>query len=217
VKNKNSTLAFVFGALLVLSGCESLDLDSLEKNQLIGSLGAAAGCAILTKQTGGDDEQVAAAAIVCGVVGYAVTNKLENNRKKFESDEEFYSAETERIAEYDATLAEDIKVSEADLQAAQLQIDEVAAKTSRSEADQKNLVAINNDLQERQTRLVTELEVAQENLSYQKGLNLHMQETTGSVSPDAENQLAELEISVQELNELVGAHEQQSASLGSYL
>lgn len=214
MKKNKGILASIFAVQFLLAGCESLDL---EKNELIGTLSAAAGCALIAKQTGGDDKQVAAAALVCGTVGYAVTNKLENNRKQYASDEEFYRAETDRIAQYDATLSRQIKVSEADLKSAQLQIDEVTAKTRRSDGDWANLIAINTDLQDRKVRLEKELSVAEENLSYQKGLNLHMQETKGSVSPDAENQLAALEASVRELGELVGAHEQQSASLGAYL
>lgn len=201
-------------ALVSVTACESIDLD---KNELIGAASAAVGCALISKQTGGDDEQVAAAAIVCAVVGYAVTNKMENDREKYATDEEFYTAESRRLKAYDASLRSQIASSEAELAETHEQVKEVIARTNRTAADRAILEAINDELNIKQTLLKEELEVADENLKYQKGLNIRMQETEGDTNPDAEKQLAELEASVQELSQLVGAHERQSASIGVYL
>jgi hypothetical protein len=201
-------------ALVSVTACESIDLD---RNELIGAASAAVGCALISKQTGGDDEQVAAAAIVCGVVGYAVTNKLENDREKYATDEEFYMAETQRLKQYDASLKSQIASSEAELANTHEQVKEVIARSNRTAADRAILETINNDLNIKKTLLEEELEVAEDNLKYQKGLNIRMQETQGNTNPDAEKQLADLEASVQELNQLVGAHERQSASIGVYL
>lgn len=212
MRKKISTIILVVASAGSLTGCEALG-----ENELIAAAAAGLGCAAVSKLTGGDDTQVAAATVVCAAFGYAVTKKLEDDRKKYATNEEFYKAESERLQQYDVNLSRQIKTSQSELASVQTQIEKVVAKANRSETDQKNLAAINNDLKSRETGLRKELDVAEDNLKYRKGLNLRIQETEGSVSTDAEEQLAALENSVQQLTQLVGAHEQQSASLGAYL
>lgn len=209
-------MALLVASAVSVAGCETLN-ETLGDNELIAAATAGLGCAAISKLTGGDDKQVAAALVVCGTLGYAVTRKLEDDRKQYATNEEFYAAEAERLQQYDANLNSQIKTSQSELAATQSQIKKVVAKANRSEAEQKSLTAINNELKSRETRLRQELDVANDNLKYRKGLNLHMEESEGAVTPDAEKQLAALESSIQELSQLVSAHEEQSASLGTYL
>ena len=212
MKMKTSAIILAVASAVSLAGCETLG-----DNELFAAASAGLGCAAISKLSGGDDKEVAAALVVCGVLGYAVTKKLEDDRKQYATNEEFYKAETQRLQLYDLNLSKQIKVAQSELNSSESQIQKVVAKTNRSDSDLKSLAAINNDLKSRETKLRQELDVAKDNLKYQKGLMLRMEETEGAASPDVENGIAALESSIQELTQLVGAHEQQSASLGAYL
>lgn len=216
MRKRIKAITLVIASAVSLAGCETVT-EKLGENELIIAATAGLGCAAVTKLVGGTDKQVAAALVVCGSLGFAVTKKMEDDRKQYATDEEFYEAESKRIQQYEANLSTQIKTSQSELASTQSQIQKVVAKTNRSESDQKNLTAINADLKSREATLRKELGVAKDNLKYQKGLSLRIQETEGAANPAAEKQVAALESSIKELTQLVGAHEEQSASLGSYL
>ena len=207
--------ALVLALAVPLAGCETL--EGLISNEQIGALGSGLGCAAISKITGSSDRQAAVAAVVCAAVGYGATKKLEDRRKAFASDEQFYAAESQRLATYERELSGEIDAAKRELAADRMRAEGLIAAAERSDAERTDLRRLNDELEQRQASLDAQLATAQENYKYQRGLVLRMKETRGS-TPQAESaRLAKLESSVAELRGLVGEHETQTASLGSYL
>jgi|GEM_PF-3986456 len=210
----------VLALALPLAACENLGStlgDTLGSNEALGGLGSGIACAALSKLTGGNDRQIAASAVVCAAVGYGVTKAMEDRRKEFATNEQFYAAESKRLRDYEVQLTEQIRVAKADLAADQMRAAGLIDAAERSNVQRSELQLIQAEFERRERFLGLQLETAQQNREYQRGLVLHMQETQGSTPQGESEQLAKLERSVAELESILGEHAVQTASLGAYL
>lgn len=197
-----------------LAGCETLNEVS---NELMVSAGAGVGCAAISRLAGGDKEDAVIAGAVCAAAGFAVSSELENRRKGFANNEQFYRAELNTLSTYAANLDKEIQTSQSALDTEEAQIARIIDGVSRSNDESNRLAEINEDLQLRQASLKQKMVETEEKRDYQRGLLVHMKQTDSEDTYAASQQLARLESSLRELRGLVSDHEQQTASLGQFI
>jgi len=212
--SKFPTIITIVGLSMMISACET---TKVKVTQVATTVGSAAVCGVAAKLAGRSDETAIAWAVACGIVGAAVANKLENNRKEYASDEAFYAGERKKLLKYKQTLDGEIGLARNQLAKDEANIKAWQKDYEASGSKRQELADASERLTLRSKRLKAELATAEDEAKYQKGLVAQMKDAQTEDYGTANDELLALNESVNELRELVTIHEEQTADLGAFL
>lgn len=211
---KTRILAAVMALPLVLTGCESMPIntDLLLKSgtAILGGLG----CREIAKQFGVSTRQANVWAAACAAGSIAAMNRLEKRRDSYQSQEAFYSGETEKLQQYNAELERDIDAAQVSIREQKQKMEDLRSSTSSAATKKQQAQSVAAKMSKQQALLKAKLKEAKIRQDDQKAL-VAMIEKDGKSAASAQRQLEELEADIALLNNALDDTESLTASVGS--
>lgn len=215
--NTRLALATALCVFTFITGCENGQIRTDAAERVVAGAVSGVSCRLAARKVLDlSSREANLFALACIAGSQLAMNRLVDRRAKHQSNEAFYTDETEQLKAYNLQLDKDIKAAQSKLAADKSEVERLTADAETASANASELESMQTKLGTRRSDLKKQLTTAEERRDDQKGV-LAMMNSEVVDTTEAEKELMELEADIAELNEMVDDTEELTAAVGKSL